>query len=198
MAEITRFLHPPSASKSGRGTKSASFESLPIASRQLQKASLGPRDELRIRRTLGSVQLLIIRTGESLYAGRIIKAIRKSLRSRIVFRSAYVDKHSLLFQGIDSLSQQLWKDITLQTGRSLWNVFENSSAEDINSRVDQSFRIRIGLLGETSHQSIGSHLDCPVSHLIPGSKHGHACDAARLSMEANQLPEIHFHERITI
>lgn len=51
-----------------------------------------------------SACLLIAGAEVFLPADRRIKALRKRLRARVVFRSAYVDENSVLLQCIDSVA----------------------------------------------------------------------------------------------
>jgi hypothetical protein len=120
------------------------------------------------------------------------------LRSRVVFGGANVNKYALLFQSKNSVIQQLWKNVPFKTRWPFWNVFEDSSIENVDTSVNQSVGVCVRLFRETANPPLGSDLDCPVSLLILGPKNGHAGDAAGLSMEANQPAEIRLHERVAI
>src|ERR1700747_3369334 len=55
----------------------------------------------------------------------LIQFLINPLRPRVIFRSAYINKHSVLLQSIHSLGEQFGKKVLLKAGWTLRNKLQN-------------------------------------------------------------------------
>src|SRR5437899_13099125 len=96
----------------------------------------------------------------------------------------------MLLKRIHSLVDQPREYITFKASRAVRNVFENSTAKDINTCVYESGGVDRVLFHEGNHAAVAVHVDCSISFCVLNKPHRYAYQSSVFAMKANQLAKI--------